>query len=327
MSLPMRLFARPAMRLGVLPLVLLAGCGPTPPWPEAPAVAIDLQASLSKPTVALLEPFELTLDLWRRGDLEVEFDPQVPDGCAGHVELLPERELGNGHWRRARLRLRAVQAPGALTIAPFTAKAKDGTVDVSSGELQLEVTSLLADAGSALEAPALLVPPRPWWPWAAAGAALLLLVLGIAWWRRRPVRTAPPPLAISLPPHTKALRELARLRAQSRRTAAEVDAFYVAVSSVLRVYLEERFGLHAPERTTEEFLHEVENADATGAAWLSTAHCLELRRFLQQCDLVKFAALVPDETVHLQTLAIAEQFVEATRVDRAPIGTAAGVGA
>ena len=116
--------------------------------------------------------------------------------------------------------------------------------------------------------------------------------------------------------YTKALRELARLRAQSRRTAAEVEAFYVAVSAVLRVYLEERFGLHAPERTTEEFLHEVEHADASGAAWLSTAHVLELRRFLQQCDLVKFAAQVPAETVHLQTLAIAVQFVEATRPDR-----------
>lgn len=114
------------------------------------------------------------------------------------------------------------------------------------------------------------------------------------------------------PPHQKALRELQRLRARPRRTEEEVADFYVATSHVLRVYLEERFGLRAPERTTEEFLAEVE---AGGP--LSVAQCIDLRRFLQQCDLVKFASHVPPEDQHLQTLLVAELLVEATRSDRA----------
>ena len=112
------------------------------------------------------------------------------------------------------------------------------------------------------------------------------------------------------PAHIKALQEFARLRGQSRRTPGEIDTFYVDVSQVLRVYLEERFALRAPERTTEEFLQEVE---AGGP--LTTTQCLELRRFLQQCDLVKFAAQVPAEEVHLLTLAAAEVLVEATKSD------------
>ena len=42
----------------------------------------------------------------------------------------------------------------------------------------------------------------------------------------------------------------------------------------------------------------------------------ELERFLEQCDLVKFAAVVPGENEHLATFALAEAFVESTRADR-----------
>jgi hypothetical protein len=113
-----------------------------------------------------------------------------------------------------------------------------------------------------------------------------------------------------VPPHTKALRALARLRVLPRTTPAQVEAFYVEVSQVLRTYLEERFGLHAPERTTEEFLSELEQGSA-----LSTDQRRALQRFLSQCDMVKFAAQIPGEEVHLETFAIAEQFVETTRAD------------
>ena len=108
---------------------------------------------------------------------------------------------------------------------------------------------------------------------------------------------------VPLAAHVKALRALARLRGQPRVTEAEVEAFYVDVSQVLRVYLEERFGLHAPERTTEEFLGEIEQSDL-----LNADHRLSITRFLQQCDLVKFARLIPQSEVHDQTFRIANSF-------------------
>ena len=297
-------------------LVALAACGgEPPPWQQAPPASIDLRARLSAESVPLLQEFRLTLDLFRRSDLEVTFDPQVPDGCAGRVELLPEQPLGSGRWRQAVLHLRPVRAPGELVIAPFHAAAKDGTVAASTPELKLQVTTLLAQAGAELEAPAPpRLPPVSRWLWVASAWAALLVVALLLWWRSRRSRVKQAPIAIAVPAHVKALRELARLRGAGRRTAVEIDAFYVATSQVLRVYLEERFGLRAPERTTEEFLQEVE---AGGP--LSVAQCLELRRFLQQCDLVKFAAQTPPEMAHLQTLAIAEQLVEATRQDRTPM--------
>ena len=85
------------------------------------------------------------------------------------------------------------------------------------------------------------------------------------------------------------------------------------VSDVLRVYLEERFGLRAPERTTEEFLRDLEGGEA-----LARGHRAELERFLSQCDLVKFAAARPTEHDHLATFALAEAFVATTAGDREP---------
>lgn len=297
-------------------LWILAACGgPAAPWREAPKVAIDLVAKASATSVPVLGELDLHLDLWHRADLPVEFAPAVPEGFAGTVQLAPEQPFDQGIWQHATLHLRPVREPGKVTIPPFSAKAKDGTVTATTPEIELEVTTLLSAQPAEIEAPsALLSLPFPWvraaW---IAGLVLLLLAVGI-WFARRQRIAPPPPTTVAVPPHIKALRELQRLRTAARREEAEIDAFYVATSDVLRRYLEERFGLHAPERTTEEFLLEVE---AGGP--LSVAQCRELRRFLDQCDLVKFAAQRPDESVHLATLGAAERLVEETRADRVQV--------
>ena len=62
----------------------------------------------------------------------------------------------------------------------------------------------------------------------------------------------------------------------------------MAVSSILRAYLEGRFGLRAPEQTTEEFLAAAEAEPAFDREQQRT-----LRAFLAACDAVKFARARP----------------------------------
>lgn len=302
-------------------LLLLAGCGaPQSPWRELP-VTMDLKAELRPETVPLLGTATLTLDLFHRGDVAVEFAPKLPDGCKGEIETLPERQLDHGVWLRTVMTLRPLRGPGPLPIGPFTAKAKDGVGEASTPPLQLQVTSLLQDAGAAIEAPAPpIAAPSRWYWWALGGVVAAALALLLWRWRAARPRPAPPP-AVELPPHVKALRALGRLQQAPRTTPAQIEAFYVEVSLVLRVYLEERFGLRAPERTTEEFLLELEQP---AIAVLDQEQRLQLRRFLSQCDLVKFAAQTPGEDVHQATFAIAERLVEATRPDRAAAAVRAG---
>ena len=121
--------------------------------------------------------------------------------------------------------------------------------------------------------------PSPWlWAvWTAAG--LSALALGFAawrWWHRRALAKAKLPFEI-------ALDRLEEARAFLKpETARE---FSIAVSEIVRGYVEDRFAVHAARRTTEEFLHDLlEPSDA-----LLTNHRELLGDFLQHCDLAKFA--------------------------------------
>ena len=62
------------------------------------------------------------------------------------------------------------------------------------------------------------------------------------------------------------------------------------MSDTIRWYLEERFDFHAPERTTEEFLYELQ-----GTNLLTPDQKDSLGEFLKRCDLVKFAKYEPGE--------------------------------
>lgn len=292
-------------------LPLLAGCGPTPPWTEEPAAVVALRLQVAPEAVAPLEPVTLTFDLWTRGGAAADFAPELPaaDWTATRRDE-PARPLFGGSWRRTVLQATPKRGPGELAIPAFTARLREGAGEASSPAAAVTVRSVLAPDDDAIEAPGEPFPtPPPRWPWLLAGGALALLGgLALAANRRRRV----PTLAIApTPPHVRALRELERLRQRPRTTPAEVAAFYVGVSQALRDYLEERFGLRAPERTTEEFLRDLEGGDA-----LAKAHRADLEAFLSQCDLVKFAAVVPSERDHEVAWHLAAAFVEATRGDR-----------
>jgi hypothetical protein len=292
-------------------LPLLAGCGPAAPWTEEPAAVVALRLQVAPAAVAPLEPVTLTFDLWTRGGAAADFAPELPaaDWTATRRDE-PARPLFGGSWRRTVLQATPKRAPGELAIPAFTARLREGAGEASSPAAAVTVRSVVAPDDDAIEAPGEPFPTPPArWPWLLAGGALLLGGgLLVAANRRRRV----PTLAIApTPPHVRALRELERLRQRPRATAAEVAAFYVAVSQVLRDYLEARFGLRAPERTTEEFLRDLEAGDA-----LAKAHRADLEAFLSQCDLVKFAAVVPSERDHEVAWRLAAAFVEATRGDR-----------
>src|SRR5205823_5250748 len=95
--------------------------------------------------------------------------------------------------------------------------------------------------------------------------------------------------------------------------------FCILVSDIIRHYLEERFEFHAPDRTTEEFLHELRSTDR-----LTTTQKESLGGFLQSCDLVKFARYEPGEPELRDLHASAVRLVEETAPR--PVLTQAGGG-
>lgn len=125
------------------------------------------------------------------------------------------------------------------------------------------------------------------WAWVGwvLGALAIAALLFLAWryWRKRRAFVPPP---VVIPPHVRARQKLAEALA----LIAQPEPFVVAVSGAVRVYLEERFEFRAPERTTEEFLHELGDTPRFSARQQDS-----LGDFLTRCDLVKFAKYEPGE--------------------------------
>ena len=133
------------------------------------------------------------------------------------------------------------------------------------------------------------IPTGNEWVWLLLAVAAALVVGGVVAWfvRRRLARRsdelAPPPPP---PPHVVAWERLQR----ALGLIHEAEQFCTEVSHIIRVYLEERFDLHAPDRTTEEFLIELQSSKR-----LAVEHKQLLADFLGECDMVKFAKAEPPE--------------------------------
>jgi hypothetical protein len=150
--------------------------------------------------------------------------------------------------------------------------------------------------------------PNPWaWVYWSAGLLLAVAMIAgaVALIRSRQKRRAMVP---PIPPHIRARQKIdaALLLINDPR------AFCIAVSDAVRVYLEERFNLRAPERTTEEFLRDLQKTPVLLAQQKSS-----LATFLEQCDLVKFARFEPPETLLRELHESALQLVHETQYDPA----------
>ena len=110
--------------------------------------------------------------------------------------------------------------------------------------------------------------------------------------------------------HEVAFARLDALAAEKLVEQGRVKEFYERISGILRRYIEDRFDLRAPERTTEEFLAEMQEANVLPADDKQT-----LGDFLTHCDLVKFARHEPAREQIDRTFALARDFVERTRSD------------
>src|SRR6185295_16692683 len=102
------------------------------------------------------------------------------------------------------------------------------------------------------------VPIRSAWEWLWWTLAVLLAVAILVWaWRYWQKRRSQVPVVPPVPAHIRAKQKLEEALA----LLSQPKPFCILVSDTIRGYLEERFTFHAPERTTEEFLYELQGTD------------------------------------------------------------------
>ena len=272
--------------------------------------------------MGMADQLRVTLSVTAPAEKEVIF-PEV-SGRLGPFQVsnhfTSEPEMPDPQFRQWKQEyLLEVGEVGELAIPPLTVtlsgKGAEGEArpqQLTTEPFRIVVTSILPE-GADLKKPKDIAPPvelawrgLPMWAWIALAAVLVLAAVAFLLWRRARRRRLHPSEP-SEPAHVLALAALDRLQGDDLITLRRIEEFYVRVSGILRYYIEWRFGLRAPEQTTEEFLDAMLVAGGPIAEYRDP-----LSSFLQHCDLVKFARHQPATDDMHNALQRAREFVEQT---------------
>ena len=315
---PRSMSARVAVPLAATMLAL--GCAAGEPAGDAEAKPpAELRASVDRPTATTGDLITYTVEVERDPEVEVALDDpgadiagfRIVDLGRAPVETLASGRLLERRWYELRADLVGSYVLPSLTATYSESSGPGGALE--AGEISVEVESVLPDDRSEATDIRDIKPLRridtvaSWLLW--TGLALAVAALGLAawWWRRRRpdgATSGTPPI----PPYDLAIRELERLRRTDFSDLRELRRYYFAVSSVVRTYVEGRFGLNATDLTTEEILGRL-----GGLVRLDPPQARRLERFLVATDQVKFAAHLPVPEEIERTYELALGFVEATR--------------
>jgi hypothetical protein len=182
----------------------------------------------------------------------------------------------------------AYQIP-ALTLS-FGEAGEEFSFSITSEPIAVEVSTVLPPTLGEQDLEPIAgpeaLPSRRWlWLGGAAAAAAALAAAAVLL-RRRVRRRAAPQKPLSSA--EAALAELESLLGRGLPEQGLFREFYQELSDLARRYVERRYAIRAPERTTEEFLREAQESPALAG------HSDLLCGFLLHCDLVKFARLQPE---------------------------------
>jgi hypothetical protein len=149
------------------------------------------------------------------------------------------------------------------------------------------------------------IPPPPvvttsttWLWWFAL--VPVVVILAVVWlWCRRSRRLK------ELSPRDVVLRHLEELQHQPIDNAIQVERWHTRLSDLLRWYLEKQLNLPATRQTTTEFFLALQRHGK-----VSLEHQIPLNELLAQCDLAKFARVVPAREDCLRLVDAAREFVK-----------------
>jgi len=259
------------------------------------------------------------------------YEVQMPkvDKVLEHFGIVDWDDLGdkldpnNNTVRRYRYRLEPFLS-GNFQIPDFTFEFYDvnspqeNRHELTSDPIDIEVTSLLGEQRAKLviaDIEDVVDMPRRSsyrWLWGLAVAGVIgAAVTGWVCLRRKKHAEL---IRIFKPAHEIAYERLQALVKEDLIGAGRLKDFYERISNILRHYIEHRFNLRAPERTTEEFLMDLSQTDC-----LASDDKANLGEFLKHCDLVKFARHNPTREQIQKTFDLVKNFIEKTKSDEKQI--------
>jgi hypothetical protein len=247
---------------------------------------------LSPKQIKLGDPIQLQLEVLAQPNVEIELPPFGEALGRFQISNFQPRERINDDGSMYASQTYTLQAPmsGLQRVPSLRVIFRDKRPDKESEEQEIltEEISVMITGLLEEDAPLNFQAARgslankidiPLWLW---GLGVGLPLLGFGWVFRKKY-TVWKKAEIIRNSYEQALESLLALQ-QNHKQSDGIDIFYAKLSMIVRRYLEARFGLHAPELTTQELLNK-----AQASSVLSTQHQLFLKGFLERCDAIKFA--------------------------------------
>ena len=204
------------------------------------------------------------------------------------------------------------QLPAILYVVGGDTLRSKETLTLTVDSIKVDPQGKIKDFKPVAEAPFKLLDWVPdfisdyWWAWLAG---LLLLAFGLyayfKWYKKgiNPLK----PVKKRLPPYEEAMQALSNLKSRNLWQNGQEKEYYTALTDILRVYIDRRFGINAVEMTSTQIMDKIrQNEDAHIAKE-------QLNNVLEIADFVKFAnmhTLADDNEIAFQR---AVNFVEQTK--------------
>jgi hypothetical protein len=144
-------------------------------------------------------------------------------------------------------------------------------------------------------------------PWIGGGLLAAALIALAVWLIVRASKRKAEALKPKDPAYIVALRELDKYRSDKYWAPDKQKAFYSGITDALKFYMDERFGVDAPEMTTAELFDALKSdKDITPEMYSS------LKELFERADFVKFAKHIASDQENAAALPLAVRFVTTT---------------
>lgn len=144
-------------------------------------------------------------------------------------------------------------------------------------------------------------------PWIGGSILLAALIALAVWLIVRASRRKAEALKPKDPAYIVALRELDKYRSDKYWAPEKQKAFYSGITDALKFYMDDRFGVDAPEMTTAELFDALKSdKDITPQMYA------DLKELFERADFVKFAKHVAPDEENAKALPLAVSFVTST---------------
>ena len=169
--------------------------------------------------------------------------------------------------------------PGGDTTHPLLTEA----ILLRVVGMKVDTTQAIKDIKQPVDAPFDWHELIPMIKWVLAGVAVLLVIIMFLRYFIKKKKVSPEPVKIQEPAHLLALRNLEKLRDQKLWQEGKLKEYQSTLTDILRLYIEQRYGICAMEQTSEEILSSLRSLP------LGEENRSRLKQIFFLADLVKFA--------------------------------------